>query len=105
MIDYDSLEEFRDPETYDLECDAFEEDVPFVEGWARSIGGPLLDLACGTGRLAIRLAAQGYQITEVDIVPEMIDRGKQKAAARGVSIDWVVADARDFHLGKQFGGI
>ncbi len=82
MIDHDNLEEFRDPETYDLECDDYTEDCPFLEQWARSTGGPLLDLACGTGRMALRLAAQGYQVTGVDIVPEMIARARQKAAER-----------------------
>jgi 2-polyprenyl-3-methyl-5-hydroxy-6-metoxy-1,4-benzoquinol methylase len=105
MIDYDSLEEFRDPETYDLACDSFDEDWPFMEQWAQSLGGPLLDLACGTGRMALRLAAQGYSITGVDIVPEMIGRARQKAAAQSASIEWGVADARDFHLQKQFRGI
>ena len=53
-----------------------------VEQWARSLGGPLLDLACGTGRMALRMAAQGYQVTGVDIVPEMIAQARQKAAER-----------------------
>src|SRR5258708_6294312 len=105
MIDYDSLEEFRDPQTYDLECDNFDEDCPFIEQWARSLGGPLLDLACGTGRMALRLVEQGYQVTGVDIVPEMIAQGRQKADERSASIEWVVADARAFHLQKQFTGI
>src|SRR3954453_11293584 len=76
MIDHDNLEEFRDPQTYDLECDAFVEDWPFVAQWARAVGGPLLDLACGTGRMALRLAAQGYRVTGVDVVPEMIARAR-----------------------------
>jgi len=102
MVDYDSFEEFRDPQTYDLVCDAFDEDYPVIEQWARSLGGPLLDLACGTGRMAIHLAARGYQVTGVDIVPEMIAHARRKAAERAVSIEWVVADARAFQLGKQF---
>jgi len=102
MIDYDSLEEFRDPQTYDLEVEDYDEDRPLIEQWARSLGGPLLDIACGTGRTAIRMAAQGYQVTGVDIVPEMIAQARQKAAERSVSVEWVVADARTFHLQKQF---
>jgi 2-polyprenyl-3-methyl-5-hydroxy-6-metoxy-1,4-benzoquinol methylase len=38
----------------------------------------------------------------VGIIPEMIEWASQKAAKQGVSIEWVVADARTFHLQKQF---
>ena len=102
MIDYDSLEEFRDPQTYDLEVENYDEDRPLIEQWARLLGEPLLDLACGTGRMALRMAAQGYQVTGVDIVPEMIAQARQKATERAASVEWVVADARAFHLQKQF---
>jgi SAM-dependent methyltransferase len=103
VIDYDTYEEFRDPVTYDLECDAFNDDYPLVEQWARTLGAPLLDLACGTGRMALHLAELGYPVTGVDLIPEMIAHGQKKAAARGInSIDWVVADARTFQLGRQF---
>src|SRR5438552_14558409 len=84
MIDYDPLEEFRDPETYDLQCEAYDEDRPLVEQWARLLGGPLLDLACGTGRMALRMAAQGYEVTGVDIMPEMIAFARRKAAERSL---------------------
>src|SRR5688572_29995925 len=102
MIDYDRFEEFRDPQTYDVICDDFDEDYPFIEQWARSLGGPLLDLACGTGRMAIHMASQGYQVMGVDVVPEMVALARRKAAERNVPIEWVVADARTFQLQKQF---
>lgn len=102
MVDYDSLEEFRDPQTFDLEDEGYYDDLPLVEQWVHKLGGPLLDLACGTGRIALRMAEQGYQVTGVDIVPEMIDWARQKAARHGLSIEWVVADARTFQLQKQF---
>ncbi len=102
MIDPDSFEEFKDPETYDLVCDAFADDYPFIEQWAKTTGGPMLDLACGTGRMAIHMALKGYQVTGVDIMPEMIAKAKQKTADREASVEYVVSDARDFHLNKQF---
>jgi SAM-dependent methyltransferase len=102
VIDYDTYEEFRDPVTYDLECDAFSDDFPLIEQYARELGSPLLDLACGTGRMTLHLAERGYKVTGVDLIPEMIAHARTKAAARGVSAEWVVADARDFHLGKRF---
>src|SRR5260221_13928924 len=101
MIDHDNLEEFRDPQTYDLEDEGYEEDYPLTEQWARSLGGPLLDLACGTGRMTLRMASQGYEVTGVDIMSEMIARARQKAAKQAVSIERVVADAQTFHLQKQ----
>ncbi|HLZ58641.1 MAG TPA: class I SAM-dependent methyltransferase [Ktedonosporobacter sp.] len=101
MIDDASLEEFRDPQTYDLEVEAYDEDRPLIEQWAWSLGGPLLDLACGTGRMALRMAAQGYQVTGVDIVPEMIGLARQKAAERSLSVEWVVAAALLYYNGLQ----
>ncbi|HEU5367867.1 MAG TPA: class I SAM-dependent methyltransferase [Ktedonobacterales bacterium] len=107
MIDYDTLhhdnlEEFHDPETFDLEDEGYYDDYPLTAQWAREMGGPLLDLGCGTGRVALRMAALGYEVTGVDIMPEMIARARQKAAARALAIDFVVADARSFQLQRQF---
>lgn len=105
MLEYDSLEEFRDPQTYDLVCGGIDEEVPLVEEWARALGGPVLDLACGTGRTALPLAARGYAVTGVDLVPEMLALARQKADALGVTVEWVESDARAFHLGRLFGCI
>ncbi|HEX8034439.1 MAG TPA: class I SAM-dependent methyltransferase, partial [Ktedonobacterales bacterium] len=102
MVEYDSLEEFRDPQTYDVIDAGYDEDRPVIEQWARELGGPLLDLACGTGRMAIPMALRGYQVTGVDVGPEMVEWGRKKAARQGASIEWVVADGRAFHLQQQF---
>src|ERR1051326_5006892 len=103
MIDYSEyLDGYRDAQAYDLEEGDYDADYPLTEQLARELGGPLLDLACGTGTMAIRLAQQGFQVTGVDIIPEMIAWASQKALKQGVSIDWAVADARAFHLRQQF---
>ncbi|HEY7127374.1 MAG TPA: class I SAM-dependent methyltransferase [Ktedonobacterales bacterium] len=98
----ENLEGYRDPQAYDSQEEGYDEDRPLTEQWARTLGGPLLDLACGTGTMAVYLAKLGYQVTGVDIVPEMIAWATQKAAAHSVSIEWVLADARAFQLDKQF---
>ena len=103
MLDYSEyLEGYRDAQAYDMEDGGYDADYPLTEQWARSLGGPLLDLVCGTGRMALRMAEQSFQVTGVDIIPEMIAWASQKAQTLGVSIDWVVADARTFHHQKQF---
>jgi SAM-dependent methyltransferase len=103
MIDYSEyLEGYRDAQAYDVEEGDYDADYPLTLALARELGGPLLDLACGTGTMAIRMAQQGFQVTGVDIIPEMIEWASQKAQTQGVSIDWVVADARIFHLQKRF---
>lgn len=102
MIDFDPLEGYRDPQTYDLEEEGHDDDRPFVEQWARSLGGPVLDLACGTGTIALSLARQDYQVTGVDVVPEMIAWATHKAAQQALSVEWVVADARTFDLQTRF---
>jgi SAM-dependent methyltransferase len=102
MLDYDPLEGYKDAQAYDLEDGGYDADVPLIEQLARSLGGPLLDIACGTGTMALRLAAQGYQVTGLDMVPEMIEWAAHKAAVQCVSVTWVVADARTFQLQQQF---
>ena len=51
-------------------------------GWylnkARACGGPVLDLACGTGRLALLLAKEGFQVTAVDQSPGMLNQFEKK---------------------------
>jgi SAM-dependent methyltransferase len=54
--------------------------------------GRALDLACGEGRNAIWLAAQGWTVTGVDFSSVAIERGRQLAARRGIEVEWVVAD-------------
>ncbi len=65
MLDYDPLEGYRNPQAYDAEDEGYVEDRPLTEQWARKLGGPLLDLACGTGTMAVHLAKLGYQVTYV----------------------------------------
>jgi SAM-dependent methyltransferase len=105
MLENDYLEGYRDPQQYDLEDGGYDADVSLTEQLAKEFGGPILDLACGTGTMAIRLARQGYAVTGVDIIPEMIEWAAQKAASQAVTVEWMVADARAFQLQKQFGFI
>lgn len=57
-------------------------------------GMRVLDLACGHGRLANRLAARGCQVTGLDSSAVFLDRACADAAALGVSVDYVAGDMR-----------
>jgi ubiquinone/menaquinone biosynthesis C-methylase UbiE len=52
-----------------------------------------LDVGCGTGFLALELAARGHRVTAVDFAPAMIVEARRKAAARGATIRFEEADA------------
>lgn len=65
----------------------------------RSVGvGPgedLLDVACGTGNATIPAALAGARVTGLDLTPEMLAKGRERAEAVGARIEWVRADAED----------
>jgi len=58
-------------------------------------GLEVLDLACGHGRIANRLAERGAQVTGLDATPGFLELAREDAAARGVEVDYVEADMRD----------
>jgi SAM-dependent methyltransferase len=55
-------------------------DLQFYLGMARRTGGPVLELACGTGRVLLPIAHQGLRIDGVDNSPAMLDQLQQKLA-------------------------
>ncbi|MGR6319122.1 class I SAM-dependent methyltransferase [Micromonospora soli] len=54
--------------------------------------GAALDLAAGEGRNAIWLAERGWRVTAVDFAPAAVERGRDLAGQRGVTVEWRVAD-------------
>ena len=58
-------------------------------------GMEVLDIAAGTGNAALRAAEAGAKVTAVDLTPELFARGRERAAAAGVEIEWIQGDAED----------
>ena len=56
-------------------------------------GDRVLDIAAGSGNAAIPAAEAGAIVTASDLTPELFDAGRGIAAARGVELEWVEADA------------
>lgn len=95
---------YDEPELYDLVMSPNAAAEAFYLDEARRRGGPVLDLACGSGRFTIPLAKAGIEVTGVDFSLAMLERARPKAAAAQVEIGWVNADMRDFEFsGRQFG--
>src|SRR5262245_57117496 len=59
-----------------------------------SPGQRVLAVAAGSGNVAIRAAEAGADVVASDITPENLEAGRKEAAARGVTIEWIEADAQ-----------
>jgi SAM-dependent methyltransferase len=89
---------------YDLDTGDFRDDLALYLDFARRTGPPILELACGTGRLLLPLAEAGFEATGVDVSPAMLARAAAKAAAAGLTprVHLVAADARALRLDGRF---
>ena len=64
-----------------------------VQACALAPGASVLDVAAGTGNASIPAAEAGARVTASDLTPELLEAGRGRAAAAGVELDWVTADA------------
>ena len=85
---------------HDLECSAYEEDLPVWRALAGETGGPVLDVGAGTGRVSLDLAAGGVSVVALDADASLLQTLERRAA--GLTVETVVADARDFALCRRF---
>lgn len=98
----DGSEVYWDGRHYDAFNLPYQDDFKFYLAEARKARGPVLELACGTGRLTIPLRKKGVDITGLDLAAPMLEQARSKAAAAGVKINFLRGDARKFRLGKKF---
>lgn len=81
----------------------FDAVVPFVweagaaaaEGSRCGPGDRVLDVAAGSGNAAIQAAMRGADVVASDLTPELFEPGRRRAAANGVALEWVEADAEE----------
>jgi SAM-dependent methyltransferase len=86
---------------HDVECGSYGADLPLWEELAERQGGPVLELGCGTGRVALHLARRGYEVIGLDREQELLDVLEQRA--EGSKLTSLRADARSFELEQQVG--
>jgi SAM-dependent methyltransferase len=65
-------------------------------------GMRILDLACGHGRIANRLAIRGCQVTGLDATPLFLDRARRDAAAHEVTVEYIDGDMRSLPWAQHF---
>ena len=89
---------------YDWEHAAFEDDVAMYLGFAKRTGGPVLELACGTGRLLLPLLREGIRAVGVDSSGPMLEVARRAAARAGLAgqAELHQADVRELALDERF---
>ena len=85
---------------HDAECGSYRADLALWRELAEEAGGPVLDLGCGSGRVALDLAAGGHEVTGVDSEAALVGALLYRAA--DLPVRAVAADARSLDLGRRF---
>jgi SAM-dependent methyltransferase len=98
MTLYDEIARIYDPWSVSVT-----EDVGFYVAQAKASGGPVVELAVGTGRIAVPIAKAGVRVIGVDTSPEMLRRAAEYARAEGVAelVDLRVGDLREPPVEEQ----
>ncbi|MFY0631753.1 MAG: class I SAM-dependent methyltransferase [Flavobacteriaceae bacterium] len=78
-------------------------DLKFYKKWLpKNKNARILELCCGTGRLTLPIAKEGYNITGVDITFTMLEEAKTKALEAGLEIEFIQADIRTLDLSEKY---
>jgi len=94
---------------HDVECGSYGADLPLWEELAGRCGGQVLELGCGTGRVALHLARRGHPVVGLDRDPELLEVLRERGSDfrhSGVGrepagfVEPLLADARDFRVGS-----
>lgn len=86
---------------HDVECGAYSADLGLWEELADRTGGPVLDVGCGTGRVALHLARRGHRVLGLDHDAELLSALAERTD--GLPAEAELADAAAFALGARFG--
>lgn len=98
---YDTIARYYDAENHEMT-----DDLPLYSELATIYGDPILDVGCGTGRVMLHLAQEGYQTVGVDTSEYMIERGRRKLVSLGEAArkaTFVVGDIVDHQAAQPYG--
>jgi SAM-dependent methyltransferase len=81
-------------------------DIDFIRRLAKETGGPVLDVGCGTGRVAAPLATDGYEVVGVDVSRPMLRLAESRRASLDAEaasrLSFDQADMTTLDLGRDF---
>jgi SAM-dependent methyltransferase len=92
---------YDNAELYDLVSPRDAAMEAFYLGAAKANGPRVLELACGSGRFTVPLAAAGLEVTGLDLSAAMLARARKTSADQGLAPEFLQRDMRDFDLGAR----
>ena len=93
---------------YELDFEGVDDDIALYREIATRQGGPVLELGCGTGRVALPLAGAGLTVVGVDFSAGMLVEARAQSigyAGGTLPVTWVEADMRTVRLRRKFGAV
>jgi 2-polyprenyl-3-methyl-5-hydroxy-6-metoxy-1,4-benzoquinol methylase len=92
---------YRDGRHYDQLFGA--PDVTFWVEQAHAVGGTVLEMGCGTGKISIPLAEAGLDVVGLDMSEAMLAEARRKTDGSSLTVEWTQGDMREFELNREFG--
>jgi SAM-dependent methyltransferase len=87
---------------HDVECASYAADLPLWRELCTEHPGAVLDLGCGTGRVALDLARLGHAVTAIDAEARLVAALAERARAEGLGVRALAGDARSLSLDCAF---
>lgn len=101
-----SRSHYLDPAAYEHLYRRRRDDVRYYVELAKRVGGPVLELACGAGRISLPIARAGIDVVGLDASPQMLAYAVERTARLPKSaqkrLRFVPGDIRSFRLGRRF---
>jgi SAM-dependent methyltransferase len=87
----------------DVECGGYTADLAAWERLGGAQDGPVLELGCGGGRVALHLARRGHQVWAVEKNADLVDCLAERAASERLAVRTIRADVGSMELDRDFG--
>jgi SAM-dependent methyltransferase len=99
------MNDSREVVWHDVENASYDADLELWRELAVEESGPILDLGCGSGRVALDLARRGHRVTGVDRSERLVEALRWRAWELDLNVEVVEADACELDLGDQRFGL